>query len=75
MKTGDLVRIKRASIGIPFGAIGLLIEKLETYDMTPKDKHLSQKNQCDCWEVQMFGVKQRTRRYMSRDLEAINASR
>ena len=63
MKAGDLVRIKRASIGIPMDTLGLL---------TKKEKVFGPEDPAAIWRVQMLGaVKQRARRYMSRDLEVV----
>jgi len=63
MKAGDLVRIKRASIGIPMDTLGLL---------TKKEKVFSPEDPAAIWRVQMLGaVHQRARRYMSRDLEVV----
>ena len=76
MRAGDLVRIKRASIGIPMDTLGLLTAKKKTFDLPPPDGYRRGDFDMVIWEVQMLGaVKQRTRRYMSRDLEVLNASR
>ena len=67
MRAGDLVRIKRASIGIPMDTLGLL---------TKKEKVFGPEDRAAIWRVQMLGaVKQRARKYMSRDLEVLNGSR
>ncbi len=69
MKAGDLVRIKRASIGVPMDTLGLL---------TAKEKVFGPEDNATLWDVQLLGVighPVRARRYMSRDLEVINASR
>ena len=76
MKPGDLVRIKRASIGVPMDTLGLVTAKREVFDDAPPDGYRRGDYDMVIWEVQMLGaVKQRTRRYMSRDLEVLNASR
>ena len=75
MKAGDLVRIKRASIGIPMDTLGLVAAKREAFDDAPPDGYSRGNFGMTIWEVQMLGVKSHTRRYMSRDLEVINASR
>ena len=76
MRAGDLVRIKRASIGIPMDTLGLLVKKKELFDAAPPDDYRRGDYDMAIWEVQMLGaVKQRARRYMSRDLEVLNASR
>ena len=75
MKAGDLVRIKRASIGIPMDTLGLLTAKKKTLGAASRVGYRLGDYEA-IWEVQMLGaVKQHTRRYMSRDLEVINASR
>jgi hypothetical protein len=76
MKVGDLVKLKRASIGIPMDTLGLLTVKKDLFDDAPPDGYRRGDFDMTIWEVQMLGaVKQRTRRYMSRDLEVISASR
>ena len=75
MRAGDLVRIKRASIGVPMDTLGLLTAKKKLFDRPP-DEGYNREEQEAIWEVQMLGaVKQRARRYMSRDLEVLSASR
>ena len=75
MIAGDLVRIKRASIGVPMDTLGLLTAKKELFDAAPPDGYRRGDYDMAIWEVQMLGTKPRARRYMSRDLEVINASR
>ena len=76
MRAGDLVRVKRASVGIPMDTLGLLTKKKELFDAAPPDDYKRGDYDMAIWEVQMLGaVKQRARRYMSRDLEVINESR
>ena len=76
MKTGDLVRIKRASIGVPMDTLGWVTAKREVFDDAPPDGYRRGDFDMTIWEVQMLGaVKQRAPRYMSRDLEVISASR
>ena len=61
MKPGYLVKITRASIGIPIGTIGLIIETHMPFGY------------CD---VQLCGLeKMRTVRRMPRDLEVIHGSK
>ena len=73
MRAGDLVRIKRASIGIPMDTLGLLTKKKELFDAAPPDDYRRGDYDMAIWEVQMLGaVKQRARRYMSRDLEVVS---
>ena len=75
MRAGDLVRIKRASVGIPMDTLGLVTAKKKLFDRPPDEGYNRHENEA-IWEVQMPGaVKQHTRRYMSRDLEVLNASR
>ena len=76
MRAGDLVRIKRASIGVPMDTLGLVINRWETFDAAPPDGYRRGDYDMVIWEVQMLGaVKQHARRYMSRDLEVLNATR
>ena len=75
MKAGDLVRVKRASIGIPMDTLGLVTAKHDLFDDIPPADYSRENFGVAIWEVQMLGVKPHTRRYMSRDLEVINASR
>jgi len=52
--------------------LGLLTKKKELFDAAPPDDYRRGDYDMAIWEVQMLGaVKQRTRRYMSRDLEVI----
>jgi len=61
VQPGNLVKITRASIGVPIGTIGLIIETHMPFGY------------CD---VQLCGLeKMRTVRRMPRDLEVISASR
>ncbi len=69
MRAGDLVRTTRAQIGVPVGAIGLIIETHE-----PRAVDASYK----IHEVQLYGVKHfsdYSRRFLSKDLEVVNESR
>ena len=70
MRAGDLVMTTRAQIGVPAGAIGLIIKSHEPRGLyaahTPHKIH----------EVQLYGVKlDFNRRFLSRDLEVVNESR
>ena len=71
MRAGDLVRIKRASIGIPMDTLGLLTKKKELFDAAPPDGYRRGDYDMAIWEVQMLTAKPHTRRYMSRDLEVV----
>ena len=66
MQVGDLVMTTRAQIGVPAGAIGLVIK---TCAFRPEAKvHM----------VQLLGIDTpgiHTRRFLSRDLEVVNESR
>ena len=67
MRAGDLVKTTRAQIGVPAGAIGLIIKSHEPRAETIK---------YSIHEVQLYGVKvQFNRRFLSRDLEVVNESR
>ena len=72
MRPGDLVKVKRAAIGIPAGTLGLILSSYETrgdYDTAKGEKiHILQLIGAD------FPVSQK-RRYLSRDLEVVNESR
>ena len=69
MRAGDLVRTTRAQIGVPAGAIGLIIETHEPRaGLCPTVLSIH--------EVQLYGVKLGcNRRFLSRDLEVVNESR
>ena len=70
MRAGDLVMTTRAQIGVPAGAIGMIITTHEPRGSyakgTPHKIH----------EVQLYGVKPfiDRRRFLSRDLEVVNES-
>ena len=67
MKTGDLVRVTRASIGIPKGSLGLVETKLkDTGGFTGIPDAM--------WRISLLQAG-RQRRLLGRDLEVINASR
>ena len=67
MRAGELVRTTRAQIGVPAGAIGLIIKSHNPRAETIKHS---------IHEVQLYGVKlQFNRRFLSRDLEVVNESR
>ena len=68
MKAGDLVRTTRASIGVPAGAIGLIIETHE-----PRADGALYK----IHELRLMAIKSavKHRRFLSKDLEVINESR
>ena len=64
MRAGDLVRTTRSSIGIPKGSLALVEVKLKYIGSTPEA----------LWQVYLLQTG-RQHRYLSRDLEVINASR
>jgi hypothetical protein len=68
VKAGDLVRTTRASIGVPAGAIGLIIETHE-----PRADGASYK----IHELRLMAIKSavKYRRFLSKDLEVVNESR
>ena len=67
MRAGDLVKVTRASIGVPEGSIGLIIKSHEPRAETIKHS---------IHEVQLYGVKLGcNRRFLSGDLEVVNESR
>jgi len=67
VQPGDLVKITRASIGVPIGTIGLILYK--TIVGTSTFPYYQ-------YHVQMCGLRlPLTRRWLARDLEVINASR
>ena len=69
MKIGDLVRITRASIGVPVNSLGLVLRERQIFDDFPPGEWEGDKV---IWEVQMLDCVQRTRRYLERDLELLN---
>ena len=72
MQVGNLVKVTRASIGVPVGTLGLIVSSYETrgdYDTASGEKiHI----------LQLIGgdfVWGQNRRYLGRDLEVVNAGR
>ncbi len=66
VKVGDLVRINRASIGVPTGTMGLIIHSYDVrgdYDTGANTK---------IYELQLLGSTRLNRRFLDRDLEVIN---
>ena len=72
MQVGDLVKVTRASIGVPIGTLGLIVSSHATrgdYDTASGEKiHILQLIGGDFAWAQ-------NRRYLGRVLEVINASR
>ena len=67
MRAGDLVKVTRASIGVPLGSVGLIVKSHKPRAETIKHS---------IHEVQLYGVKLGcNRRFLSRDLEVVNESR
>ena len=67
MRAGDLVKVTRASIGVPLGSVGLIVKSHKPRAETIKHS---------IHEVQLYGVKlDCNRRFLSRDLEVVNESR
>ena len=60
MKVGDLVKITRASIGLPKGSVGLIV------------RHFAQSTYSHLFEIQFTNG--RTVRLLSRDLEVISGA-
>ena len=67
MRAGDLVKVTRASIGVPLGSVGLIVKSHKPRAETIKHS---------IHEVQLYSVKLGSnRRFLSRDLEVVNESR
>ena len=64
MKTGDLVRTTRASIGMPKGSLALVEAKLKYIGSTPEA----------LWQIYLLQTGRRLA-ILSRDLEVLNESR
>jgi hypothetical protein len=62
MKAGNLVRLRRAKIGLPAGSLGLLVKK---------EKQRSETD-FNIWTVK-FVCKEYTRRFLGRDLEVVSS--
>ena len=65
MQVGDLVKIMRASIGVPVNTVGLILRTLAT---GPDQRY-------DYYQVQLCNSESRVVRRLRRDLEVVNASR
>lgn len=75
MIAGDLVKVTRASIGVPAGTMGLILSSCGDLDA---DIHPDAAEKI--YFLQLIGTKVvtrngRRRRYLARDLEVISASR
>jgi len=70
MKPGNLIRISRATIGVPAGTLALIIKS----DLPERWVGDSAAAREVIHTVQLLGLN-RTRRFLSRDLEVISASR
>ncbi len=69
MRAGDLVRVTRATIGAPKGSLALVEAKLKDVG---SPNHFGPPE--SIWQVYLLQTG-RQHRYLSRDLEVINASR
>ena len=69
MKPGNLVKIKRTSVGVPINSIGLIIKKVHSdeYHGAPGST-----GRYDIWDVLLHGLKVKSRRYLSQDLEVLS---
>ena len=70
MEKGDLVRIKRASIGVPMDTLALLTSEKNTGALTKPTIYI--------YTVQILGPYTgltRERRYLRRDLEVVSGKR
>jgi len=65
MKVGDLVRIKRSSIGCPRDTVGLIVE-------TSRDRHPGTNS---IYKVQTFQARMRYRWFTEDYLEVVSAER
>ena len=73
MKAGNLVKITRASIGTPVGAIGLIVEKLITMQDALTEENGFELKPLEIFVVQLCGdYPLRRRRYLWRDLEVLS---
>ena len=68
MEVGNLVLIKRASIGVPQGTIGLILESHN------HDKVGASEEEIHLLHLIGTGTVNHKRRYLSRDLEVINGA-
>ena len=71
MQAGDLVRVKRASNGVPKDSVGLIIKKVHSDD---NGGRLALPASYDILDVLLHG-KVKSRRYLSQDLEVVSESR
>jgi len=70
VQPGNLVKITRASIGVPIGTIGLILETHKVDNTAPFTEEIIYH------DVRLCGLEnKRTIRRMPRDLEVISASR
>jgi hypothetical protein len=68
MRAGDLVRIMRASIGVPAGTIGLI---LESHDSIPRLVSVPGKELIHLLHLTGTSTPNHLRRYLARDLEIV----
>ena len=80
MKPGNLVKIKRASIGIPKDTFGLLLRK-RYHTATPAAAFFQAGQYYESWEVEILGEPRQRfdnlcrRHYLEEDLEVFSESR
>jgi len=73
MNPGELVRIKRAGIGIPKGTIALITEKhVVRFDTSPDEYHGDEAEYNPVYTVSVVGPRRGVRRYLEQDLEVIS---
>ena len=68
MRAGDLVRITRASIGVPAGTIGLILESHASIDRLVSG---AEKELIHLLHLTGTSTPHHLRRYLARDLETI----
>ncbi len=68
MQAGDLVRVKRASNGVPENSIGLIIKKVHSDEYHGGRAYPAR---YDILDVLLHG-KVKSRRYLSQDLEVLS---
>ena len=70
MRAGDLVKITRASLGVAYGRVGLIIRECD-----PRAESFT-RDGISLYLVKLVGSPERPdRRYLARDLEVVNESR
>ena len=73
MNPGELVRIKRAGIGIPKGTIALITEKhVVRFDLALEGEGEGEAEVAPVYTVSAVGRPRNPRRYLEQDLEVIS---